>query len=508
MSARSTAYQRYKILIRECASRRRRLFTGNFGMNRLLAKYGKINLLCAAAALFGAASIIVSAAGGTDTQTASADSPASGAGSSAAVSQVEAATDTSVPAGGTDTQAGTTASAEDDAAEASEAEAEAEADSLSAFLHGAGAGYPLALGEDDDSALSDTASADDGAADGSSETAQADGSSENGDAAQEGDDSSEDEDEYADLAIADVRGYVNVRTEPNTDSEIVGKLYDGSVAHILSVAGDENDWFQIVSGNVEGYIKSEYFLYGDAATEVIDQYVTLYAVVAVDRLNVRKEPDIESKRIGYIDRGERAQIVEDCGDWLKVQYAGNGQGYVSAQYVTEEEEFIYAKSIEEEEAERKAQEELLARAEVSEEQAAENTTVETAAPDTSYADTSELRSNIVQYAMQYLGNRYVHGGQTLAGGTDCSGFTCLIYRDFGYSISRTPSGQLSGAGTSIDYSQAQPGDIICYGSGGNCTHVALYIGGGQIIHAANSRKGVIISNATYDTIIGVKNVIG
>ena len=491
MSARSTAYQRYKILIRECASRRRRLFTGNFGMNRLLAKYGKINLLCAAAALFGAASIIVSAAGGT--QTAATDSAA----------------DTSVPASGTDTQAGTTASAEDDAAEASEAEteteAETEADSLSAFLHGAGAGYPLALGEDDDSAFSDTASADGSAADGA---AQADDSGGNGDAAQEGDDSSEDEDEYADLAIADVRGYVNVRTEPNTDSEIVGKLYNGSVAHILSVAGDENDWFQIVSGNVEGYIKSEYFLYGDAATEVIDQYVTLYAVVAVDRLNVRKEPDIESKRIGYIDRGERAQIVEDCGDWLKVQYAGNGQGYVSAQYVTEEEEFIYAKSIEEEEAERKAQEELLARAEVSEEQAAENTTVETAAPDTSYADTSELRSNIVQYAMQYLGNRYVHGGQTLAGGTDCSGFTCLIYRDFGYSISRTPSGQLSGAGTSIDYSQAQPGDIICYGSGGNCTHVALYIGGGQIIHAANSRKGVIISNATYDTIIGVKNVIG
>jgi cell wall-associated NlpC family hydrolase len=109
--------------------------------------------------------------------------------------------------------------------------------------------------------------------------------------------------------------------------------------------------------------------------------------------------------------------------------------------------------------------------------------------------------------MQFLGNKYVHGGQTLEGGTDCSGFTSLIYKEYGYSLSRTPDGQLSGAGRSISYSEAQPGDIICYGSGSKCTHVALYIGNGQIIHSANSRKGVVIYNADYDTIIGVKNII-
>ena len=126
-----------------------------------------------------------------------------------------------------------------------------------------------------------------------------------------------------------------------------------------------------------------------------------------------------------------------------------------------------------------------------------------------YADNAELRAAIVEYAMQYLGNVYVHGGKSLDSGTDCSGFTCFIYADFGYSISRTPSGQLSSAGRSIDYSEIQPGDIICYTSNGgrSCTHVGLYIGDGQIIHAANSRKGVIISNADYSTIMGVKNVI-
>ena len=94
------------------------------------------------------------------------------------------------------------------------------------------------------------------------------------------------EDEYASLAIANVTNYVNVRTEPNTDSAVVGKIYDGAVAQILGVAGEDQDWFQIVSGNVEGYIKAEFFIYGDAAAEVVDNYVTRYAVVTADRLNV------------------------------------------------------------------------------------------------------------------------------------------------------------------------------------------------------------------------------
>lgn len=317
------------------------------------------------------------------------------------------------------------------------------------------------------------------------------------------------ESEYANLAIADVHDYVNVRSTPSTDGEIVGKIYDGAVAQILAPAGENNEWFQIVSGNVEGYIKAEFFIYGDAAAEVVDEYVTRYAVVQADRLNVREEPDIEAKRIGYVDFGEKVKLLEDCGEWLKVQYTGNKEGYVAAEYVTIAEEFIYAKSIEEERAELEAQRELAARQAVSEQTAPENVTVATAPAQTEFATNEELRSAIIEDAMQYLGNVYIHGGKSLAGGTDCSGFTCFIYADFGYSISRTPSGQLSSAGRSIDYSEIQPGDIICYSSNGgkSCTHVGLYIGDGQIIHSANSRKGVIISNADYDTIIGIKNVI-
>lgn len=315
------------------------------------------------------------------------------------------------------------------------------------------------------------------------------------------------ENEYADLAIAQVSNYVNVRSLPNTDSDIVGKIYNGAVAHVLSVTGEDHDWFQIVSGNMEGYIKAEFFLYGDAAAEVIDQYVTRYANVIADRLNVREQPSTESKRIGYIDNGERVQLLENQGEWLRVQYTDGKEGYVSSQYVTISEEFVYGKTLEEEAKEQEERKILEERENVTEQEVAEDVTIVVTEPVGTYSSNAELRSSIVNYAMQFLGNRYVHGGSSLVTGTDCSGFTSLIYKEFGYSLSRTPSGQLSSNGRSIDYSQIQPGDIICYGKGGKCTHVALYMGNGQIIHSANSRKGVVIYQADYDTIIGIKNVI-
>lgn len=318
---------------------------------------------------------------------------------------------------------------------------------------------------------------------------------------------SEEENEYADLAIANVRNYVNVRSEASTNGKIVGKIYDGAVAHVLEITeGEDGDWFRMVSGNVEGYIKAEFFIYGDDAAQVIDEYVTRYAVVNVTRLNVRKEPSIDAKRIGYIDSGERVKLLEDLGEWLKVQYTSGKTGYVSAQYVNVVEEFIYAKTLEEEAAERAAQKALEERRKASEEKAAENTAVTVTPPAGDYETTSDLRRAIVDYSMQFLGNKYVSGGKSLVTGTDCSGFTSLIYAEFGYTLSRTPSGQLSGAGRAVSYSEIQPGDVICYGSK-KCTHVGLYIGDGQIIHSANPRKGVVIQRADFMNILGVRNIV-
>lgn len=331
----------------------------------------------------------------------------------------------------------------------------------------------------------------------------------------EGSQTENEESEYVNFAIADVRNYVNVRKEPNTESDILGKIYDGAVAQILNTVGEgEDQWFQIISGNVEGYIKAEYFIHGDEAAAVMDQYVSKYIKVNVKRLNVREKATTDSRRIGYICSGEELKLLEDCGEWLHVQYTDEIKGYVAAEYVTIAEEYNYAKNSEDEKIESEFIAELEDRAGLNEEvenneSTKEDTTVTVKPPSTTYSTSVELRKAIIDYAMQFLGNKYVHGGQSLKTGTDCSGFTMYVLAEFGFSISRTPQGQYTGAGRAISYSEVQPGDIICYSSNGgkSCTHVAFYIGDGKILHAANSRDGVKISSATNSEIIGVRNVI-
>ncbi len=308
------------------------------------------------------------------------------------------------------------------------------------------------------------------------------------------------ESEYDKFAIAEVEDYVNVRNQPSVDGDIVGRIYDGAVAEVLETVGEgEEEWYKITSGNVEGYIKAEFFLYGEEAAEVMDEYVKQYAVVNADRLNVRAEQSTDAACIGHVNNGKKVEVIEDCGEWIHIRYTEQKEGYVSSEFVTLSSEFTYAKTMEEIQAEQVANQGTGTIPIV------QNIVF----PETSYGSNEELRKGIVDYAMQYVGYPYVSGGSSLATGTDCSGFTCFIYKDFGYSLDRTPQGQFNNAGRSIDYSEIKPGDIICYSSNGgkSCTHVALYIGDGQIVHAANSRKGVITGAADYSPIIGIRNVI-
>jgi len=307
------------------------------------------------------------------------------------------------------------------------------------------------------------------------------------------------------LAIAQVNDYVNIRSLPNTDGEIVGTLINGAIAEIQTIAGENADWFQILSGDVTGYVKSEYFLSGEEANSLLEQSLHTYATITADRLNVRKEASSTASKSGYLTEGEQVLVLEDLGEWLYIRYTDTLNGYIAKEYTELTESYFYAQTV----------------AESKEEKALYNTrrgriqTTQYIRPDskitfpaTTYTSNEELRKAIVENAMQYLGNKYVHGGNSLETGTDCSGFTMFLFAEYGYSISRTPAGQLEKAGRSIDYNEIQPGDIICYTSNGStCTHVALYIGDGQIIHAANSRKGVVIYNADYDTIMGIKNII-
>lgn len=117
------------------------------------------------------------------------------------------------------------------------------------------------------------------------------------------------------------------------------------------------------------------------------------------------------------------------------------------------------------------------------------------------ASGSDLGKQVARFACQYIGNPYVAGGTSLTNGADCSGFTYRVYQEFGYSIPRTSYQQRS-AGTGVSYEEAQPGDLICYEG-----HVALYIGGGLIVHASSAKTGIKVSKAQYRTILAVRRIV-
>ena len=129
---------------------------------------------------------------------------------------------------------------------------------------------------------------------------------------------------------------------------------------------------------------------------------------------------------------------------------------------------------------------------------------ETEAPATEESSSSsDLGQQIASYAVQFVGNPYVYGGTSLTNGADCSGFVQSVFANFGIGLSRTAASQASG-GTSVSFDSLQAGDLLFYSSSGSVDHVALYIGGGQIVHAANSASGIIISNAYYSTPVAAR----
>ena len=139
----------------------------------------------------------------------------------------------------------------------------------------------------------------------------------------------------------------------------------------------------------------------------------------------------------------------------------------------------------------------------------ETSAPETEAPETEAPATedtsssSDLGQQIASYAVQFVGNPYVYGGTSLTNGADCSGFVQSVFANFGIGLSRTAASQASG-GTSVSFDSLQAGDLLFYSSSGSVDHVALYIGGGQIVHAANSASGIIISNAYYSTPVAAR----
>lgn len=349
--------------------------------------------------------------------------------------------------------------------------------------------------------------------------------------------------EYADIAIAQVLNYVNLRAEPTTESEVLGKLYANSAATVLEVVQDEagEEWYKINSGSVEnGYVKAEYVVVGDE--ELIRQVSTRYAAVKTTTLFVRKEPGTDSPVLTMLPDGDDVVVLEEGENgWHKVSTEG-GNGYVSDDYVELWTDYIEAESKAEEEArlareeaERQAAAAAAEAARKAEEAAAAKRAAQSQRSSQSAASSSGSSSSggsssgannsssggsssggsksevskpsvsngqaVVNYASQFVGNPYVYGGSSLTNGADCSGFVMSVYAKFGISLPHSSSA-LRSVGYGVSMEQIQPGDIVCYSG-----HVGIYAGNNTLLHASSPSTGIkYTSPITYREILAIRRI--
>lgn len=312
------------------------------------------------------------------------------------------------------------------------------------------------------------------------------------------------EEGFKSLVIAKVNDYVNVRSIPSEEGEILGKLYDKSVGEFIS---EKDGWYEITSGSVTGYVKAEYCVTGEDAVTLARKVGVRIATVNTTTLFVREEPTTEASVVGMVPINDQLLVTEELDEWVKVNIE-EGDGYISREYVELSTEFVKAESKEEEEArlakeaaERKAAQEAAARAVKEAAKNSSSSQSEIIAPVITSGSGSALGQSVADFACQFVGNPYVWGGTSLTNGADCSGFVMSVYSNFGVSLPHSSSADRSVGSAVSGLENAQPGDIVCYSG-----HVAIYIGNGQIVHASTSKTGIIISNANYRSVLSVRRI--
>lgn len=295
------------------------------------------------------------------------------------------------------------------------------------------------------------------------------------------------------MVIADVNNYAAIRDIPDTEGEILGKMYDNSAGVLVSAL---DGWYEVTSGTVTGFVKAEFVVTGDAAVELSKEVGTRLATVQCDGLYVRKEPSTESVIIGMVAFEDELLVLEETDEWIKVDTV-EGDGYVSAEYVTLHTEFVQAESREEEEARLEKERLEREKAQKAAKKAAQKKQITYVSADGG----TEMGRAVAEYALQFVGNPYKWGGTSLTKGADCSGFVMKVYENFGVSLPHSSAADRK-QGYAVDgLENAQPGDLICYSG-----HVALYIGDGQIVHAASKKSGIKTSRADYKKILAIRRI--
>lgn len=283
---------------------------------------------------------------------------------------------------------------------------------------------------------------------------------------------------------------LRVRSQASTSGEVLCKLRDGAQVEVLST--DTPGWYQITCANITGFASSDYLVLNEgttaaqdaapvsqdispasqdvpaapepAAPEAAEETTVKYARVTTSVLNVRSGVGTDYDKVAALRAGKVVEVLGETNGWYKID-----SGYISAEYVV--------------------------------------------LVDASEAANASKGQEIADFALQFVGAPYVYGGSSPKG-FDCSGFTKYVYSQFGYNINRTASAQLDN-GTPVSMSELQPGDLVMFKKSGTgskrASHVGIYIGDGQFVHASTAKVGVIVSHlsdAYYTTgFVGGRRIV-
>lgn len=259
-------------------------------------------------------------------------------------------------------------------------------------------------------------------------------------------------------------GGLNLRSDASTSADITAVIPDGSFLLIEESLGD---WYKAMYNGAEGYVHADYVTFSQTLSGT---YSALGLVTGTD-VRFRSGASTTASILGSVNTGDKLTVTGVSGEWIKVKNSAGSEGYVHSAYIDCATGYVPAA-----------------------------------------AAGSTLGEQVAETAKQYLGCPYVWAGMSPSG-FDCSGFVNYVYKLYGYSMSRVAQDIYSNDGAWVDKASLRPGDLVFFGwSAYSVSHVGMYIGDGQFIHASSSSTGVIISSLseTYYTnrYVGAKRIIG
>lgn len=316
---------------------------------------------------------------------------------------------------------------------------------------------------------------------------------------------------------------LNIRSGASTDgTQIIDQVEDGDMIVVLE---RENDgWVKVYYGEnyQTGYVKAEFIAVDGMASrdevyaarsEKLDAMAETAQVVSGGKAtDILYMPNSEAAVIGTLTDGAQCSVLEKGSKWTKIVFGDQKSiGYVKSEVILTDAEKAEREAAKEREAERKAeQEQAAAKAQQTKKTVTEKTALAKNAvvSQTTQSTGSGNGQAIVNEAKKYIGVRYVYGGTSPAG-FDCSGLVQYVCRKVGIAVNRSSSSQYSN-GTAVSRSELQPGDLVFFSKGGGISHVAIYAGGGQLIHSPRPGKSVCYISlndmTSYSKYVGARRV--